>query len=46
MAKEASVERKSFEAYKDKKRYKEEIVFRKWRARLRFGPIWRSRVMN
>ncbi len=44
MAKVVSVERKRSEAYKDKKRYKEEIKIRIWGARLRFGPMWRPRV--
>ncbi len=46
MTKVVSVERKRSEAYKDKKRYKEEIRIRIWGARLRFGPIWRPRVMT
>ncbi len=41
MAKEVSVERKRYEVYKDKKRYKKEIGFSKWRACLRVVPFWR-----
>ncbi len=44
MAKVVGVERKRSEADKDKKRYREEIKIRIWRARLRFGPIWRPRA--
>ncbi len=46
MAKEVSMKKNGVWAYKDNIRYTEEIMFKKWRARLRIGPVWRPRVMT